>query len=73
MKKVNSLLVAEAIYNVLQTVSINDSENLYTEVYSNGREQGYTIRGGKTEVSFAEHRNSDKIIVIIPGDIASLS
>lgn len=64
MKKINTLLVADAILSVLATYTIKYQDMMYVENYSNGREQGFTIvaHQGKT-VSFFENRNSDEIVV----------
>lgn len=67
-----NLQVATAVLAVVNTI-LNDDDQVdrfHVEAYSNGREQGYHIRGWADDIgceglgiSFSENRNSDHIVV----------
>jgi hypothetical protein len=71
LRKSSSLFTAEIVINILMNdeslphQDIVDKYDPYIESYQNGREQGFSISGldGFDSISFAEHRNSDNIVV----------
>ena len=73
IKKVSGLFTAEIIAKILQndehlphnTEAGEKYWDPYMQSYQNGREQGLTIAGldNMMVISFAEHRNSDSIVV----------
>jgi hypothetical protein len=71
IKFTNSLAVANALLSVVNSNLDEeiDWSRFWVESYANGREQGYCIcgsRNGETiGIAFAEHRNSDNIVVYV--------
>ena len=62
--KSEKLELAEKVLKAVENrISTNVAEIHWTEMYSNGREQGYHIAGGDKVVSFSEDRHSDNIVV----------
>lgn len=70
IRKIQSLVVSEAVLNALVNHDDAESVQCYVECYQNGREQGFLLFGfspvgrGKA-VYFAQHRNSDDIVVYV--------
>jgi hypothetical protein len=56
----------KVLNEVNRTINKKVSKNLWLEVYSNCREQGYCIKHKNgLSISFSENRNSDDIVVYV--------
>lgn len=67
----SNMQVAHALLSVINSRISEDMDfsRFHVEAYSNGREQGYCIKGWSStltnniSISFSEHRSSDNIVI----------
>jgi len=66
IRKCDSLISSEHVLNIVQNCDDIDKIDCLVECYQNGREQGFILWGfrwNKTALYFANHRNSDEIVI----------
>lgn len=52
---------------VLNTDGVQNDVDCFVECYQNGREQGFQLWNWRKAILWAEHRNSDQIVVYVGG------